>query len=80
MEIIRTDLVSSEEVLTRIKEERNILQTIQRGKTNCTGYILHRNYLLNHVIEGKLGGRTEVTGRRGKRRKQLLADFKEKWG
>jgi hypothetical protein len=30
------------------------------------------------VIEGKLEGRIEITGRRGKRRKQLLDDLKEK--
>jgi hypothetical protein len=30
------------------------------------------------VIEGKLKGRTEMTGRRGRRRKQLLDDLKEK--
>jgi hypothetical protein len=30
------------------------------------------------VIEGKLEGRIEVTGRRGRRRKQLLDDLKEK--
>jgi hypothetical protein len=30
------------------------------------------------VIEGKLKGRTEMTGRRGIRRKQLLDDLKEK--
>jgi hypothetical protein len=30
------------------------------------------------VIEGKLEGRIEMTGRRGKRRKQLLDDLKEK--
>jgi hypothetical protein len=29
------------------------------------------------VIEGKLEGRIEMTGRRGKRRKQLLDDLKE---
>jgi hypothetical protein len=32
------------------------------------------------VIEGKLEGRIEVTGRRGRRRKQLLDDLKEKRG
>jgi hypothetical protein len=31
------------------------------------------------VIEGKLEGRTEMTGRRGRRRKQLLDDLKEYW-
>jgi hypothetical protein len=30
------------------------------------------------VIEGELEGRIEITGRRGRRRKQLLDDLKEK--
>jgi hypothetical protein len=30
------------------------------------------------VIEGKLEGRIEMTGRRGRKRKQLLNDLKEK--
>jgi hypothetical protein len=30
------------------------------------------------VIEGKLEGRIEMTGRRGRRRKQLLDNLKEK--
>jgi hypothetical protein len=34
--------------------------------------------LLKHVIEGKLEGRIEMTGIRGRRRKQLLDDLKEK--
>jgi hypothetical protein len=33
--------------------------------------------LLKDVIKGKTGGRTDMTGRRGKRRKQLLDDLKE---
>jgi hypothetical protein len=32
-------------------------------------YILRRNCLLKEVIEGKIKGRIEVTGRRGRRRK-----------
>jgi hypothetical protein len=39
---------------------------------------LRRNCLLKHVIEGKIQGRIEVTGRRGRRRKQLLNDLKDK--
>ena len=35
---------------------------------------LRRNCLQKHVTEGKMEG----TGRRGRRRKQLLADHKEK--
>jgi hypothetical protein len=34
--------------------------------------------LLKHVIEGKIEGKIEVTERRGRRRKQLLDDVKEK--
>jgi hypothetical protein len=36
------------------------------------------NCLLKHVIEEKLEGRIEKTGRRGRRRKQLLDELKEK--
>jgi hypothetical protein len=39
---------------------------------------LRRNCLLKHVIEGKLEGRREMMGWRGRRRKQLLDDLKEK--
>jgi hypothetical protein len=45
---------------------------------NWIGHILCRNCLLKHVIEGKLERRIEMTGRRGRRRKQLLYDLKEK--
>jgi hypothetical protein len=61
-----------------VKEERNIVHTIKRRKANWIGHILRRNCLLKHVIEGKLEGRIEMRGRRGRRRKQLLDDFKEK--
>jgi hypothetical protein len=33
---------------------------------------------LKHLIEGTLEGRIEMTGRRGRRRKQLLDNLKEK--
>jgi hypothetical protein len=59
-----------------IKEERNILHTVKRRKADWIGHILCRNCLLKHVIEGKLEGRIEVTRRRGRRGKQLLADLK----
>jgi hypothetical protein len=58
-----TDCVRNEEVLHRVKEERNILHTIKRRKANWIGHILRRNCLLKHVIEGKLEGRIEVTER-----------------
>jgi hypothetical protein len=69
--------VRSEEVLYRVKEERNILNTIKRREANLIGHILRRNSLLKHVIEGKLEGRIEMIGRRGRRSKQLLDDLKK---
>jgi hypothetical protein len=41
---------------------------------------LRRNCLLKHVTAGKIEGMIEVTGRRGRRRKELLYDLKEKRG
>jgi hypothetical protein len=69
-----TDRVRNEEVLHRLKEDRNILHTVKIRKDNWIGHILCRNCLLKHVIEGRI----EVTGRRGTRRKQLLNDIKGK--
>jgi hypothetical protein len=48
------------EVLHRVKEERNILKTKRRRKTNCIGQIWRGNCLLKHVIEGKTELRIEV--------------------
>jgi len=73
-----TNHVRKEGVLHRVKKERNILQTIQRRKTNWIGHILHRNCLLKHVVERKIEGRLQVLGRWGRRHKKLLDDLKEK--
>jgi hypothetical protein len=54
------------------------VHAIKRRKANWIGHILRRNCLLKYVIEGKLEWRKEMTGRRGRRRKQLLYDLKEK--
>jgi hypothetical protein len=68
------DCVRNEEVLRRVNEEMNVLQTTERRESNWFGHILHRNCLLRHVIERKIEGRLEVMGRRGKNRKQLPDD------
>ena len=49
-----------------------------KKKANWTGHILSRNCLLKHVIEGKIKGRIEVMGRRGRRRKKPLDDLTKK--
>jgi hypothetical protein len=61
MEISWTDRVRNE-VYQRVEEERNILHTIERRKTNWVGHILGTNCLIKQVIEGKIEGRIEVTG------------------
>jgi hypothetical protein len=72
--------VRNEEMLQGVKEERNILHTINRRKANWIGNIWRRDCLVKRVIDGKIDGRIEVTGRRGRKYKQLLDDLKEKRG
>jgi len=59
-----TDCVRNEGVLRRVREEGSILHDMKRRKANWTDQILHRNCLLNNVIERRMEGRIEVTGRR----------------
>jgi hypothetical protein len=75
-----TDHVRNEDVFLRVKEQRNILHEISKRKANWIGNILRRNCLLERVIEGKIQGGIEVTGRRGRRRRKLLDDLKERRG
>jgi hypothetical protein len=63
-----------------IFSKRNILHEICKRKANWIGHILRRNCLLQQVIEGKIKGEIEVTGRRGRRRRKLLDDPKERRG
>jgi hypothetical protein len=69
-----TDHVRNEEVLLGVKEQRNILHEISKQ----ISYILHRNCLLQQVIEGKIKGGIEVRGRRARRRRKLLDGLKER--
>ena len=68
----------NEEVLLRVNEQRNILHEIRKRKANWIGHILRRNGLLKQVIEGKIKEEIEVTRRRGRRRKKLLNDLKDR--
>ena len=71
-----TDRVRNEEGLHRANKERNILLTVNRRKANWIGQALRRDCLIKHVTEGKIEGRIEVMGRRGRRGKQLLFELK----
>jgi hypothetical protein len=73
-----TGHVRNEDVLPRVKKQRNILHKIRRRKANWIDHILRRNCLLQRVIEGKIQGGIEVTGRQGRRRTKLLDDLNER--
>ena len=75
-----TDHARNEEVLLRVNEQRNILHEIRERKDNWIGHILRRNCLLKQVIKGKIKGEMEVTRRRGRRRRKLLDDLKDRRG
>jgi len=75
-----TDHVRNKEVLLRVNEQRNFLHEIRKGKANWIGHILRRNCLLKQVIEGKTKGEMEVARRRGRRRKKLLDNLKDRRG
>jgi hypothetical protein len=72
-----TDHVRNEDLLLRVKEQRNILHEIRKRKANWIGHILRRKFLLQRVTEGKIQRGIKVTGRR---RRKLLEDLKERRG
>jgi hypothetical protein len=75
-----TDHARNKDVLLRVKKQRKILNEIRKRKVNSIGHILRRNCILQRVIEGKIQRRIEVTERRGRRRRKLLDDLKERRG
>jgi len=60
--------VRNEEVLLRIKEQRNILHEISKRKANWIGHILLRKCLLQRVIEGKIKGGGDRRDRKAKKK------------
>jgi hypothetical protein len=78
--LYQVSILSNEEVLLRVKEQRNILHEISKRKANSIGHILRRNCLLRQVIERNIKGGIEVTGKRVGRRRKLLDDVNERRG
>ena len=62
-----TDHVRKEEILLRVKEQRNILHEISKRKANWIAHILRRNCLLQRVIEGKIKGGDRSDRKTGKK-------------
>jgi hypothetical protein len=53
--------------ITQSQRRKENCKRINRRKAKWVGHILRRNCVLKHVIEGKIDGRIEVTGRLGKK-------------
>jgi hypothetical protein len=62
LKIIWTDHVRNEEVLLRLKEQRNIMHEISKRKANWIGHILRRNCLLRQVVDQHHDPATLPTG------------------
>jgi len=73
-----SDHVRNEELLLRVSMHRNILHEIRKRKDNWIGYILRRNCLLKQAIEEKIKLEMDVARRRGRRRKKLLDELKDR--
>jgi len=56
-----TNHVRKEDVLLRVKGQRNILHEISKWNNNLIGHSLRRNGRLQWIIEGKIKDRIEVT-------------------
>jgi hypothetical protein len=72
--------VRTGDVLHNVKEDRSILYKVKGRKAKWICHFLRTDFLLKHVTEGKIEGRTEVTGRRGRRHTQLLDGVKGRRG
>jgi hypothetical protein len=70
--------VENEKVLLRVKEQRNILHEMSKRKADWIGHILRRNCLLPQFIGGKIKVWIELKERRGRRRRKLLDNLKER--
>lgn len=73
-------MIGNDEVLHTVREEGNNLHVIHGRKTKRIAHILRRNSLRTHITEGKIQGKTAVTGTQGRRLKQLMDDLKEASG
>jgi len=72
-----TDGVKNELVIQKVEEKRNIVHKTKQRNVNWIGHILRRNCLPIHVIQIIEELSVNVTGRRRRRRKEILNDLKK---
>jgi len=68
-----TAKVSNSEVLSRVKENRCIISTINQGKRRWLGHVLRHDVLLRDVLEGRMSGKRT----RSRKRLQLMSNICE---
>ena len=51
------DKVTNEEVLRRVKESRQILNSVWQKKQQWIGHVLRRGGFLHEIIEGRMRGK-----------------------
>jgi hypothetical protein len=73
---VRNEVLYLYTVKTSKKEEYPTYN--KKRKAYWFGHVSRRNYFLKPVIEKNIAERLEVMGGRGRRRKQLLDDLKER--
>jgi hypothetical protein len=56
------DRVRNEEIVHKVKQERNILYTVKQRKANWICEILRRKYLPKHVSEGNIEEKNRKEG------------------
>ncbi|XP_068713739.1 uncharacterized protein [Montipora foliosa] len=69
----RSDKVTNERVLTKLKTKRQLLSDIQKTKLKYFGHIKRKNNILTTALEGNLEGKRP----RGRPRNNWIADIKE---
>ena len=67
------DKVSNDDVLSKLKTEKQLLQDIQKRKCKYFGHIKRRNNILTTALEGKLNGKRP----RGRPRNNWFGDIRE---
>ena len=65
------DKITNEEVLRRVNEDRQILNSIWQEKHRWTGHVLRHDGLVHEITEVRIRGKPT----RGRRRIQILHDL-----
>jgi len=65
------DKITNEEVLSKVKENSQLISVIRNWKKNWIGHVLRGEGLLREVMEGRMEGKRP----RGRSRKRMLDEL-----